>query len=184
MTRPETHKLYFIAIVCPPDIDEKITQFKLWMQARFGCRVALRSPGHITLVPPFWLDESRQDELTSALNRFASESEEITISLNDFSHFSDRVLFVNVDENPSLGSLRKQTEDHFLQPFEGIIKPDDRPFHPHVTIANRDVMPGTFVKAWEHFSKEKFSASFTTSELCLLKLIDGRWKVIETRQWK
>ncbi len=176
-TRPETHRMYYVAIVCPKEIDEKVVQFKEWMRRQYGCMVALKSPGHITLIPPFWMDEAREIELIQTLQQFNSD-DKTEIQLKNFSHFGDRVLFIHVNENKQLTQLKEETETHFLQNFHGVIKKDDRPFNPHVTIANRDVSPGTFEKAWAHFSKEKFESSFVTDAISLLKLTTGKWDVI------
>jgi 2'-5' RNA ligase len=175
--RPESHRMYYIAILCPKEIDEKVYQLKEWMRKQFGCMVALKSPGHITLIPPFWMDEAKEDELTATLHQFSNE-ETPSIELNCFSHFSDRVLFIQVNGNEQLANLRNKTEEYFLKSFTGIIKKDERPFHPHVTIANRDMKPSAFVKAWEHFSKTEFTETFIADSISLLKLIDGKWKVI------
>ncbi|HEY6506286.1 MAG TPA: hypothetical protein VIZ28_20055, partial [Chitinophagaceae bacterium] len=47
-----THKMYYVALLCSPETDGKVQQFKYWMRERFGCTAALRSPAHITLIPP------------------------------------------------------------------------------------------------------------------------------------
>jgi 2'-5' RNA ligase len=173
--------MYYVAIVCPREIDEKVYQFKEWMRKQFGCMVALKSPGHITLIPPFWMDEAREDELIKSLQQFNSDLKP-EIHLNGFSHFGDRVLFINVPDNIHLTSLKEQTEEHFLENFSGLIRKDERPFHPHITIANRDISPGTFVKAWAHFSKEIFENSFIANEISILKLISGKWNVIAEKK--
>jgi 2'-5' RNA ligase len=180
-TRPETHQMYYVAIVCPKKIDEKVFQLKEWMRKQFGCMVALKSPGHITLIPPFWMDEERENELIETLQQFKS-NDKPEIHLKDFSHFGDRVLFIHVNENEQLTQLKEQAETHFIQSFNGVIKKDERPFNPHVTIANRDVSPSTFVKAWAHFSKEKFEESFIAEEISVLKLNSGRWDVIAEKK--
>jgi 2'-5' RNA ligase len=180
-TRPETHRMYYVAIVCPKKIDEKVFQLKEWMRKQFGCMVALKSPGHITLIPPFWMDEERENELIETLQQFKS-NDKPEIQLKDFSHFGDRVLFIHVNENEQLTQLKEQTESHFLENFNGVIKKDERPFNPHVTIANRDVSPGTFVKAWAHFSKENFEEHFIADTVSVLKLNSGRWDVITERK--
>ena len=88
------------------------------------------------------------------------------------------LIFAGVEENHQLGSLRKAVEDHFLKSFPDEIKPDDRPFHPHVTIANRDIKPGDFIKAWDHFKRQHFDEQFEASAISLLKLNPGKWNVI------
>jgi 2'-5' RNA ligase len=175
--------MYYVAVICPPELDERITKFKIWMRTYFGCKIALKSPGHITLIPPFWMEEAQEPALHETFFTFQSSQQPISIDLNNFSHFSDRVLFINVDDNPALHTLRKDVEDHFLQTLDGAITPDERPYHPHVTIANRDVTPAMFVKAWDYFSKQTFQASFETDQFSLLKLIDGKWQVVEEHSW-
>lgn len=183
MTRTATSRLYFIAINCPPSIDEQVLIHKQWMRRQFGCKAALRSPGHITLIPPFWLEETQQQELELQFHAFRSQQQELQIFMNGFSHFGDRVLYIRVEENPELSSLRNDAERYFHNAFPEIIQPDSRPFKPHVTIANRDVMPDMFIKAWSHFSKESFNALFPAQMISLLKLIDGKWTTIATQEW-
>lgn len=170
--------MYFLAVLCPSSIDEKVQAHKLWMRDRFGCTVALKSAAHITHIPPFWMENTSEELLIQTLTHFQTTIPSFEIQLNGFSHFSNRVLFVAVTGNYLLERLRKAVEDHFIQPFHCIIKPDDRPFHPHVTIANRDIKPGDFNKAWDHFIRQSFEEHFEVTSLSLLKLTPGKWKVI------
>ncbi|MDX2048706.1 MAG: 2'-5' RNA ligase family protein [Chitinophagaceae bacterium] len=172
------HKMYYIAIVCPEEINKKVLDYKLWMRDRFGCTVALKSPAHITLIPPFWLAEEREKELHAALQSFSGYNSKPEIQLDNFSRFGKRVLFIHVKENPALEELKKQAENHFVKSFTDVIRIDERPFHPHVTIAGRDLKPGDFVKAWPYFAQKKFEEIFFVSNISLLKLEDGKWNVI------
>jgi 2'-5' RNA ligase len=178
LDKATTHSMFFIAVICPPEIDKKIQAYKLWMRDRFGCTAALKSPAHITLIPPFWLHNEKEQRLIDTVHCFQSQIQSFKIHLQQFSHFSNRVIFAAVQENHQLGSLRKAVEDHFIVPFHEDIKPDDRPFHPHVTIANRDIKPGDFNKAWEHFKRKSFDEQFEVKTISLLKLTPGKWNVI------
>ena len=177
------HSMYFVGIVCPGELDKKVHQFKIWMLEHYGCKVALRSPAHITLVPPFWFDESGEDLLLQTLSSFHSDARELVVGLNDFSHFSKRVLFIQILYNNGLNIIKSATELHFRRSLGDIIKLDDRPFTPHITIANRDLKPSDFIKAWEHFSKKSFDDSFHTSHISLLKLGTEKWNVIAEKNW-
>ena len=170
--------MYYVAIACPREVDEKVMGFKQWMKEQFGSVVALKSPAHITLIQPFWLDISRETELLQTLQSFPGDGEELRIRLEGFSHFGKRVLFIQVKENPVLQELQTQTEKHFLQCFDDVLKKDTRPFHPHITIANRDMKPGDFEKAWQHFSGKKFNETFCAKTISLFKLTQGKWSVI------
>jgi 2'-5' RNA ligase len=183
MSHLAKHSMYFIAIVCHAEVNEKVLQFKLWIKEQFGCVVALRSPAHITLLPPFWLEEPGEKKLQQTLQSFSMNMDEVEINLQAFSHFSNRVLFINVKENPALEKIKQQTEKHFVQLFGDLIKTDGRPFHPHVTIANRDIKPSDFIKAWEHFSNKEFKETFRTRIISLLKLSPDKWNIIGEKKW-
>jgi 2'-5' RNA ligase len=174
--------MYYIAIVCPPAIDEKVLSYKHWMRNQFGCTVALKSPAHITLVAPFWLEEIRELELFNSLNHLQSSISFIEIQLTNFAHFSNRVLFVHVEANEQLAVLQGEVETYFSNLFSLEIKKDNRPFHPHITIANRDLSPQAFVQAWQKFAKEDYTAVFTADKISLLKLNPGKWHVIHEKK--
>ena len=174
--------MYFIAVVCPPPLSKKVLQYKYWMRDHFGCTVALKSPAHITLIPPFWLSEAEEEKLLNVLEIFSINEPDVTIQTNGFSHFGKRVLFVAVEDNPGLEKLKNRVQDHFLHYFS-FIKKDIRPFHPHITIANRDMKPSHFEKAWEQFSKKDILETFDSKAISLLKLVDGKWQVVKERTW-
>lgn len=178
MNQAATHSMFYIAVLCSPEIDNKIQAHKVWMRERFGCTVALKSAAHITLIPPFWLANEQEPLLIETLHTFVTSIQPFTVHLKHFGHFGNKVIFAAVEENHLLGSLRKATENHFAVPFHNSIQPDDRPFHPHVTIANRDIKPGDFNKAWAHFEKQNFDETFTASKISLLKLSPGKWNRI------
>ncbi len=183
MYNTNAHCMYYLAIVCPDELNKKILSFKLWMQEKFDCKVALKSPAHITLIPPFWFDAQQEDILLQALHSFESSAHAIKIELNDFAHFSNRVLFIDIKPNDQLARVRQEAEDHFFNKLGTIIKKETRPFTPHITIANRDLKPGDFIKAWEHFSHKKFEESFINSRVSLFKLSEGKWNVIAEKNW-
>lgn len=183
MINAATHSMYYVATLCPPAIDDKVQKHKVWMRDHFGCVVALKSPAHITLIPPFWLNHTAEQLLIETVQSFQTDKTPIELQLHDFSHFTDKVIFITVVENQPLNNLRIETEDHFIQSFHGIIKPDERPFHPHITIANRDIKPSDFKQAWQHFAKESFKESFQSNIISLLKLSAGKWNVIAEQQY-
>ncbi len=182
MNHTASHKMYYVAIICPPAIDEKVLQYKYWMRNQFGCTVALKSPAHITLVAPFWFKEIREPELFNGLNHFQTSISFIEIQLINFAHFSNRVLFVHVEVNEQLVVLQEEVETYFSNLFSPEIKRNNHPFHPHVTIANRDMSPQAFTQAWQKFEKEDYSATFTADKISLLKLSSGKWNMIHEKK--
>ena len=183
MEHSAPHNMYFVAILCSQPVNEKVMLFKNRMKEQFGCVVALKSPAHITLVPPFWLAEAKEVLLLQAMQSFGSTMDGLEIELDGFSHFGKRVLFAAVKDNPDLNELKSEVQGHFIRSFGTSIQKDDRPFHPHVTIANRDLKPSDFEKAWQHFNAREFHEAFFTNSIYLLKLRSGRWEVIGEKQW-
>lgn len=175
--------MYFAAVVLPEHLDKKILAYKKWMREKFGCRVGLKSPAHITIVPPFWMQAEREKELKTDLENVSASISSLDISTNNFSAFKPRTLFVAVKENVALDGLKKFSDDYFrLKDYK--IKGENRPFHPHITIATRDLPKGAFAEAWAHFEYQKFEEEFDAKGLSLLKHNGSQWEVIYTAAFK
>jgi len=177
-----TMNMYFIAIVCPPEIDEHILAWKMWMKEKYDCQVALRSPAHITLVPPFWMRPDLEDDLKTSLAKFSTSKSAIGIRLNNFSYFKPRVIFVDVDQNKMLADLRLALCGFLMSENKFPLEKEDRPFHPHVTIATRDLYKKSFYDAWDHFKEKKYKAEWTADGVSLMRHNKKNWEVIITFQ--
>lgn len=84
--------MLYIAIVCREVMNREVLRHKRWLQEHSGCVNALKSPAHITLVPPFWLPAEREEELKGSLQLFATDTGEMAIRLHGFGHFNRKVL--------------------------------------------------------------------------------------------
>lgn len=167
--------LYFIAVTAPEPVNEQVLGFKNYMLETYGCRVALKSPAHITLVPPFTLADQERARLERTLDAFAAEQNNLDIELKDFAAFAPRVIYVDVVASRALEELQAALEQTLLgQSFP--VRKSTRAFHPHVTMANRDLQPHHFREAWDRFRHERFEARFPAQGISLLHLENGRWK--------
>ncbi|TMI85635.1 MAG: 2'-5' RNA ligase family protein [Bacteroidetes bacterium] len=173
-------RMYFIAIVAPEDINTTILKWKQMMKERFGCVVALRSPAHITLIPPFWLDENEEHHLKNATAEFSQSRAGFEIRLKDFAAFKPRVIYVDVMPNQELQSLHAQLEEFLILKKQFSISKDERPLHPHVSIATRDLHKKAFQEAWEIFKEKKYESSWIASGISILKHDQKKWDVIFT----
>src|SRR5678815_1695710 len=89
-------RMYFIALVAPGGINRQVLKWKQFMQDHFGCSVALRSPAHITLIPPFWMDDALEKDLGATISGFSKQQTGFEIGLKDFSAFKPRVIYIDV----------------------------------------------------------------------------------------
>lgn len=168
--RPEP-RLYFVALLPDQVIQDEVTAFKQTARERFGSGHALRSPPHVTLIPPFRSDNAD----FSALQTFAREQTPFYVQLNHFDRFGSRVIFVNVGREPALLACQTQLAQFCADHFG--IRPDSRPFHPHMTVAFRDLQRSVFADAWAYFSAQTYERQFLANAVTLLRHTGQGWAV-------
>ncbi|HEV8504265.1 MAG TPA: 2'-5' RNA ligase family protein [Chitinophagaceae bacterium] len=176
--------MYFIALVLPTEINEEILKWKLFMKDHFNCQVALRSPAHITLVPPFWMSDNLENELKNAITNFSRSKAPFEVHLKNFAAFKPRVIYADVLSNPTLQTLQAQLFEYLIAQDLFPVKQDDRPFHAHVTIASRDLHKKAFSQAWEVFKNKNYDVKCMTVGVSLLKHNQKNWDVIFTSQFQ
>jgi 2'-5' RNA ligase len=172
--------LYFIAIVTPDSINRQVLEWKHYMLQRFNCKVALKSPAHITLIPPFEMPDSTQTALQELLLPFAARQTNFSIHLKDFAAFKPKVIYAGVVFNARLSELRTELEATLLRDNRFPIKKEERPFHPHVTIANRDLTKDKFPLAWQHFQQLSYEVVFHADAISLLRHNNQSWEIAGT----
>lgn len=175
--------MYFLAIVCPEQINREVLQWKHWMRDRFGCIAALRSPAHITLVPPFWMEAALEKNMIDKTDLFCSKLKPFAISVTNFAAFKPRVIFVDVLKNEILEELQSDISEFLIAAGEFPVQKDERAFHPHITIATRDLHKRSFAEAWEFFAKKEYHAGWMAEGISLLKHNKKNWDVIHTSRF-
>lgn len=170
---------YFLALVLPEPLQNQVMSLKHYVKDHFESKAALRSPAHITLHMPFEWRPKKEELLLKTLQDFKFE-QPIRVELNNFNCFEPRVVYVDVAPSQPLCDLQKRLVMHVKQNL-GLMNEaeNSRGFHPHVTIAFRDLNKEKFRQAWSHFKTQKFVGHFTTSKFQLLKHSPGKWEVFE-----
>src|SRR3954464_12249861 len=102
--------MYFVALVLPKELNEKILAFKHYMHEKYGCAVGLKSPAHITIVSPFWMDEEKQNQLENDIHALSSQQQSFSIEACDFSAFKPRTIFAAVAPNENLKELKTKSD--------------------------------------------------------------------------
>lgn len=170
-------ELYLIAIVPHEDLRNEIRNLKLEMKERFNASHALKVPAHITLQMPFRRDEAFEETLTNALDLFASEQKALDITLNGFDAFPPRVLFLKIENHQPIADLHSNLQQLLKKSLGFTEKELVSRFHPHLTIATRDLRKKMFHKAWPEFKQRDFHASFTADKVHLLKHNGRHWEL-------
>src|SRR5262245_43440666 len=175
---PKTDR-YFIAIVPPPPVFGQALELKNYFQEKYQAKAALRSPPHVTLHMPFVWKSAKEDWLIDALMGAAGKLSPAKVSLKNFDCFAPRVIFINVVTTPELNQLQSEVKKFCRQELN-LFNADykDVPFHPHLTVAFRDLKKPMFKTAWEEFKTKEFSGAFVASTISLLKHDGKRWNVL------
>ncbi|MBL4707429.1 MAG: 2'-5' RNA ligase family protein [Flavobacteriales bacterium] len=166
-------KRWFFAILPSSKVSSEIIEFQRELKTQYGFSHALKTPPHLTIIPPF---TATIDQIESLFTKIRNESlTPFSIQLDGFQAFHPRVLFVDVMHNPDLIGFRKRIKSIFVS--EKIIpnKGEKHFFTPHITIANRDLNNKTFKQIFPTFKNRKFLAAFEVRSIFLLQHTDGKW---------
>lgn len=172
--------MYFVAVVLPGALNEEIKVFKTTMLVRWGCKVGLKSPAHITLVPPFWMAPQLESELQTAINTICSGLQPFAIETKGFAAFKPRTIFIEPVLNDGLRQLKQNADTFFKSHNHFGAKVDSRPFHPHITIATRDLHKKAFAEAWPLFEHQPYERMFNVDGVSLLRHNTKAWDVVYT----
>lgn len=148
------------------------------VREKFGSKHSLNAPPHITLLSPFRYGVENSDQLHSLLKIFAQGFQPFKIQFNNFSTFPPRVVFMDVDKSPALTKIQGKIEelarsnsDLFNYNYH------EQPYHPHLTLAFKDLTKSDFYTIWKEFEDREFRKSFTATNLHLLRHTGERWEV-------
>ncbi len=166
---------YFLALVPPAEILEKAQEIKLRLREEFGIKYALKSPPHITLKMPFSYNEAKEALLLERLGEHLGAQEPFRIKLAGVGTFGSRVIFLSVGESEPLLRLQRQLRVFCKQTLHLTDELSDRNYHPHMTLAFKDLKPGHFSEVLDRVRNQAFEAEYSAGNLVLLKRIDGMW---------
>jgi 2'-5' RNA ligase len=170
-------ELYFLAIIPPVEVQGRVQELKYYIREKYRSSHSLNAPPHITLLSPFRLSEGKESAVEEKLHLWSKESDPFEVSLKDFDVFPPRVLFINVEQSDYLMNLQSDLESKArAHPEIFNYNYDERPFHPHLTLAFKDLTKQNFHKAWDEFSPAKFEASFNVKSLFLLHHNGSVWE--------
>jgi 2'-5' RNA ligase len=180
----QRENLYFIAVIPPKEICDEIEIFKRDFADRFAAKESMKNVAHITLKAPFKLAVEQHDYLVKWFNDLSIEESPFELGLKNFDSFIDNlVIFIKPVPAVSLVTLQQSVIRQFISGFPNIgVSKLELKFHPHITVAYRDLSAGKFADAWREYRSKEYSASFTVNEFYLLQHDTKRWNIIHTHK--
>lgn len=126
------------------------------------------------------MDETLEEDLKKDIAQLSNTFKPFEVATNNFSCFKPRTIFIEPVLDESLKTLKKETDQFFKTNTQYGAKIDSRPFHPHITIATRDLRKSAFAEAWPQFESKSFQETFTATGLSLLRHNGQIWEVVHT----
>ena len=169
-------ELYFIALIPSEPLKSEVTSIKKGIEQNYQSKASLKSPPHITLHMPFQWKSKKFEVIEQTLLELASKTQPFTVELDNFSAFPPKVIYIDVQGNESLDALKKAMAEASLQTWKLFDRVETRPFHPHMTVAFRDLKKVEFYKAWELYKDKSFKKQFIADGFTLLKHNGKFWE--------
>lgn len=139
----------------------------------------MKSPPHITLHMPFELKEKKETELIRKLSAFGEAQKKFIVQCHGFGSFAPRVIFVHVVPSNELSGFEKELVRFCKTRFQLFnARYQDRAFHPHLTLAFRDLKKNDFNEAWMEFKNHPLELNFVVNSFHLLRHDSERWNAI------
>ena len=169
---------HFIGVLLPEDITLTLEDCRRYMHEVYGCKSGHGTPIHVTLVPPFRLQEeySTADLISVIEKEVLPKGLGFTAHINNFDAFGDRTLFASVVAGDAWTRLRDKTVQALLNTCPGCTKKDKKPFQPHATVANRDIPAGVMAKAIQVMNELNLAEDFLVDNITIFERKGNRWE--------
>ena len=175
---------HFLGVLVPDDITLTLEDCRRYMNENYGCKSGYGTPIHVTLVPPFRLpEEFRTADLVAAIEKEVlplAEKIKFDAHIENFDAFGDRTVFAKVTASKNWTALRDKVVAAVLNAAPGCTKKDQRPFQPHLTVANRDIPAGASVNALKVLNELNLVEDFQVDNITIFERKGGRWEAAVT----
>ena len=168
--------LFFIALLTPEAVAQKIIALQKTVSEKYHSNHSLKSPPHVTLMPPFKYDGIFEKDINNPLMEFFLRSSPFTIQLEDFSCFEkNRVIFINVIKTENVNRLFSGLTEFVKNNLPTVLPHQHPTFTPHITIASRDLRKEMFRNAWNEFKEKTFQETWAVKSAFLLQHTGKEW---------
>ena len=171
--------LFFIALIPPTAVCERIRLLKLEIRDNYGAKHALKLPAHITLQIPFRIHDNNETLLFEMLKEFAAKQERFTVKISGFRKFGNRVIFADLESKQPVMELCERLQNLLCAHLDLKNHEKTHAIYPHLTLASRDLEYRIFPRVWADFKDREFQDSFEASSIFLLKHNGKSWDILK-----
>ncbi len=166
---------YFIAILVKGAAGDLFENIKQEIFTHFNLKAGLRCHAHITLHRPFEWPEHKEKELVKKLSLFTYSGSNFPVYINGTGNFDTRVIFAKVEQSIPLTKLQEELK-WYVHKNIGLFNEtaDLRGFHPHITLAFRDLKKRHFQDVYAFVESLNIKQNFLCHGFSLLKF-EEKW---------
>lgn len=173
---------HFLGVLIPDDLTLTLEDCRRYMSETYGCHSGYGTPIHVTLVPPFHLPEeyTTEDLVQTIETDVLPEAENLKFDahIDNFDAFGDRTIFAKVIYDDKWTALRDKVISAVLKAAPGCTKKDQRPYQPHLTVANRDIPAGVSKDVLEVMNDMNLVEDFPVDNITIFERRNGRWVAV------
>ena len=174
-------KLKLVAIVPPEPLFSFVKEEQNFIAQKWNVRQALRTPPHITLIPPISLDEGESEELDRISKEIASMHASFRLKVTKYETFSPKVIYIKPSFPYVLRVLYTDLMDAIIAKIpHAIQKYPYESFVPHITIAYRDLDPLRFKEVWKYYKNKKVNFAVDIERICILDNSAEGWVISDS----
>lgn len=171
--------IYMLAWLPSAEVAAEVQSFKQTMSLEYGSHEALRRPAHITLVPPFRLEQPKMEKLCTELENFSLRYSSFDMTIDGFGRFEQRqVIFLKTTHDESLKELQDSLSRLLYTTLITALPHEPRAFTPHLTVGYRDLSKSNFERAWVHFGNMNYRRNVRVDAIDLMRH-EGSWKSVK-----
>ena len=176
-SNPNT-ELKLVAIVLPEPLYSIVRDQQNFIAENWNCVHALRTPPHITIIPPLPLNPVEINILQELARQVAVRQKSFRLSVNGYGAFKPRVIFIKPDVPSELSELYHSLREAIDLAMPLVLqKYPDRPYHPHITLAHRDVDREKFNEMWKYYRNKEIELSLEINQFCIMDHSKDGWKI-------
>lgn len=171
-------EMWYLAGIPPRKISDLVDKYRQQAAREFRTERALRSPVHLTLVPPFHAEAGVLRHIQPWLRPALATLPAPVLQMGGFGTFEKaRVLYLSVEQRDSrLENIYRALQQLFRRELQLLPRQKLRPLRPHFTLLHRGVSSEDWPRARKYFAEAPAAEKFELGKLSLLRHDGQRWQ--------
>ena len=124
-------------------------------------------------------NEANEDKLINRLKDFLVGYKPLKLMIKGVKTFGNRVIYLGVEAEQELYDFQSDLKTFCKRELNLVDELSDRNFHPHMTIAFKDIKKSQFQNILKFSNEKDLAKEWTETQIVLLKKEDGRWILCE-----